>query len=453
MILGAGPAGLGAAWKLAQAGWSVTLIERNARVGGLARTLEFGSFKTDIGPHAFIGHNPLIVDFIRSLLADDFYGIEERTHFYLGGKYISFPSGDVRSVLNGFGAATCAEILFDFLTAIVTSVFRKEEPASFEDYVVARFGRRLSDLLLLGFTEKILGLPAAQISPAWAQHRIKGFTFAALVKRFLIKSVGGRDRVMTPLFYAATGMSTLYERMRNDLELDSKASFVLGAYPTQIKHVGDRVTELIFSTPTGNRCVELSELVSSIPLGHMVELLDPAPPTEVREAVRKLRFRSHIALLITLDKPSAMSDLWLYFPEKQIPFGRVSEPRNFSTKMSPEGKTSLLVEFFCTEDDELWTKTERELLGMALGPLHRMGLVHPNNVLGSYMHKERYAYPVYDLGYSENLETVKKYLRGLANLRSIGRAGEFRFMLQHHALQSGFRAAEELIHPGTSKTA
>ena len=173
--------------------------------------------------------------------------------------------------------------------------------------------------------------------------------------------------------------------------------------------------------------------------------MEPKAPNEVLEAAKNLKFRSHVSLFITVNKPSVFPDQWIYFPDKEIPFGRIMEPKNFSKKMSPADKTSLLVEFFCWENDKIWNASKDELFELSIKWLEKLGFIRREEVIDYFVHKEKYAYPVYDLNYKEKSGIVKSYLRQFRNLQLIGRAGCFRYNNQDHALEMGILAARSII--------
>jgi protoporphyrinogen oxidase len=188
-----------------------------------------------------------------------------------------------------------------------------------------------------------------------------------------------------------------------------------------------------------------SHLLSSIPITRFVKLLDPTPPASILEATQNLRFRSHVSLFLTIDKPSIFPDQWIYFPDKEIPFGRIMEPKNFSRKMSPSDRTSLLLEFFCWEGDRIWRAARDELFELSVGWLERFGFIRREELIASYINRERYAYPVYDLQYREHVSRVREYLRGFRNCQCIGRTGSFRYANQDYALEMGMAGAHAII--------
>jgi protoporphyrinogen oxidase len=186
-------------------------------------------------------------------------------------------------------------------------------------------------------------------------------------------------------------------------------------------------------------------VVSSIPLTQLLSLLHPEPPAEVLWTAARLRFRSQVYLFLTFDKPSVSPDQWIYFPDPEVPFGRISEMRNFSPRMSPPGKTSLFVEFFCWEGDSVWSATKEALLEPTMEWLERLGLVDRSELIDVHHLRKPYVYPVYELGYERNLGVTKGYLDGFENLQYIGRPGRFRYTNQDHSLEMGILAARGLL--------
>jgi protoporphyrinogen oxidase len=162
-------------------------------------------------------------------------------------------------------------------------------------------------------------------------------------------------------------------------------------------------------------------------------------------AAGNLRFRSHVSLFMTLNKPSVFPDQWIYFPDREVPFGRIMEPKNFSGKMSPPDKTSLLIEFFCWEGDDIWNADRERLFELSIDWLERLGFIRREDVIESFVHREKYAYPVYTLDYKRHLEKIKGYLNRFKNLQLVGRSGVFRYNNQDHALEMGILAARTVI--------
>ena len=174
-------------------------------------------------------------------------------------------------------------------------------------------------------------------------------------------------------------------------------------------------------------------------------MLDPPPPAEVLEALAGLRWRSQVYLFLTLDKPQVTADNWIYFPNREIPFGRVSEMKNFSPRMAPADKTSLFIEFFVFEDEPLWSHSKEELLDLTVPYFERWGFFQRSEIRSSRLLRRRFVYPVYDLHYLDRLEVVKRWLDRLENLIYVGRPGRFKYTNQDHSLEMGILASRSIL--------
>lgn len=446
LIMGAGPAGMAAALELDKAGKSVMIIEKSDSVGGLSKTFQYGEFRTDIGPHRFFSKNKYLYDMIADLLGEHWIKVDRLTRFYINSKFFLYPV-DLKNALLNVGIYKASKIIFDYAYQKGKKNLIDKNPISFEEQIVSDFGRSLAELNMLNYTEKIWGLPCSEISPDWATQRIKGLSLLEVLKNSIFRSGNGPKTLVDQFFYPDTGTGLIYEKIRERLTngKNNQTELILNSYPSMIFHNDEMVLDVILETRAGQRILKPEYIISSIPIMQLVKLLSPKAPDYVLQAADNLLIRSHVALFVKLNKSSVFPDQWIYFPDKDIPFGRIMEPRNFSNKLSPEGKTSLLIEFFCWKDDDIWKASEEELLDMSLPWLERMKFITKNDVMSTHVHKELYAYPVYDLNYKKNLKIIKDYLSKFRNLQCVGRAGSFRYNNQDHALEMGILAARNLI--------
>ncbi len=443
IILGAGPAGMAAALELGNAGKDFTVIEKEGGIGGLSRTLRAGRFRTDIGPHRFFSRSTHLYDLIEDLLGESWTRVDRRTRFFIDGQLFRYPV-EIMNVIPKVGTRRAMKIALDYITEKCRSRLSRRCPESFEEIVVSEFGRKLAELNVINYTEKIWGIPCREISGDWAMQRIRGLSVKEMAKRALRKSPGVPKTMVEQFYYPDEGTGMIYDAMRRRIS-QAEGTVKTRSRPLKIRHDGKMITGLLLDLD-GKRaeCVP-GEVISSIPVTEFVRLLEPRAPRKVMESLGKLRFRSHVSLFIKLDRESVFSDQWIYFPEREIPFGRVSEPRNFSRKMSPEGKTSLLVEFFCWEDDDIWKAGDDELLSASLPWLGRICSVKRSEIIGTLVHRESHAYPVYDLGYKNHLGVVMGYLDRFSNLQLIGRGGRFRYNNQDQAMEMGILSARNVV--------
>lgn len=447
LIVGAGPAGLATAMELYKAKEDFLVIEKQSSVGGLAQTYIFKEddliFRTDNGPHRFFSKNPYLYEFIENLLKEHWIEVKRQTRQFIQGKFYEYPIKPLQALKN-IGLFNACLIILDYLRAIVIYRMFGKKIENFEDYIVAHFGKRLGAFNMINYSEKIWGIPANTIHVSWAKQRIKGLSIRSLFVAFfkaIFKKRGENPRSLIDVFYYPEyGTGLIYETIKEKIEKEHP--ILLNTEPVKIKHLNNKITEVI----TSNKETYSPEyLVESIPIKSFLHLLDPVPPREVMEAAQKMKYRNQVYLFITLDKEKITSDQWIYFPDKNVPFARVSEMKNFSKQMSPKGKTSLFVEFFCSEGDTLWNMSKENLFNLTMDHMEKMKFFTRKEVRAYYHLKKEKVYPVYDLDYQEYLKTVQDYLDGFTNLFYIGRPGRFRYNNQDHSLEMGILAAKSII--------
>ncbi len=452
LIVGAGPAGMAAALGLHQGGRRFTVVERADRVGGLSRTYRFQEgehlFLTDNGPHRFFSKNRSLYALIEGLLDERWIEVDRCTRQYIDGKFYDYPVDPLQALRN-VGLRRAGHMLRDYASSRVRYGLLRSPIHNFEDHIVAHFGRALGELNMINYTEKIWGIPARTIHPNWAAQRISGLSVRSAVRDLAQRSIdwprGDRVKSMIDSFYYPDrGCGLIYETIQDRVEQAGNPVH-LNSQPTAVHHDGRRVLRVEVDVDGEPVVFEPEHLVESIPIRELLGLMDPAPPAEVQEAVSRLRSRSQVYLFVTLDKPQVSDAQWIYFPEPSVPFGRISEMRNFSEAMSPEGKTSLFIEYFCFRDEPIWSMGADEVLDNALAHLEPMGFVSRHEVRRHYLLRARDIYPIYDLDYQQPLRVVQDYLDGFENLHYIGRPGRFRYNNQDHSLEMGLRSARSIL--------
>ena len=448
LVLGAGPAGLACAMELAREGRQCTIIERDEQIGGLAKTLTIREgddvFLTDIGPHRFFSKNQYLYDFIEDLLAEEWRRVPRLTRQFVDGKYYNYPV-NFGQVVRNLGLWKSARIGLDyFIARLRYDVFGKPLK-TFEDYVVANFGRALAEFSMINYSEKIWGIPCAEIHPDWAKQRISGLNLLSVLRNAI--GFGGKKgpkSLVDEFYYPQFGTGRIYEAIGDRLRSQG-TDIHTSSRPVSVRHDGKRVTEVDIETKDGVRTVRPTNVVESVPLTAFLDLLDPKPPQSVLDAAASLRWRSQVYLFLTLDKEQVTADNWIYFPQKDIPFGRTSEMKNFSKDMCPEGKTSFFIEFFAFETDELWSMSKEEILDLVMPYFEQWGFFRREEIRNSYLWKRSHVYPVYDTGYKEHVEEVRGYLDTLENLIYVGRPGRFRYTNQDHSLEMGIIASRMIL--------
>ncbi len=446
IIIGSGVAGLTAGYVLARNGRNVTVFEAENFLGGASRTVEYKGFRFDLGGHRFYTRNEPVKQIVQELLGDELIEVGRLSRIYLNQRFINYPL-TFSSAFRGLGPLRTAGVTLSYLIGRIHGAVR--EIRTFEDWVVARFGRGLYEFYFAPYSEKVWGVDCTELSADFAAQRIKGLSFREAVKNMLVRKLlrqGPPPSLITAFQYPRLGFGRIPERMAEEI---GRERLHLGAPVVRVRHDGRRIVEIetrAGDNAAGPRKVPVpGTLISSMPISNLIEALEPAPPEAVRGAAADLRFRDMVILFIIVKRPQVSPDHWIYFPSRDISFGRIHEPKNWSAAMAPPDRTGIVVEFFCFEGDSTWNADKESLVRRAAADLERTGLVRAAEIEDVCMVRLPKAYPVYVTGYTKHMERILEYLRRFENLYTIGRNGLFRYTSADYYIDMGLKTAENIL--------
>lgn len=435
-IVGAGPAGLAAAWELSKAGVVSTVIDRNDRVGGLARTIWRDGFGFDLGPHRFFTKNREVLDLWQGFLGQDLLEVDRLTRIYYRGKFFSYPLKPMDALVK-LGPVTTAKALASY----GVQRFKRErtEPENFEDWIVSQFGRTLFETFFKSYTEKVWGIPCDRIGKEWAGQRIKGLSLSQAVRNAFRRGRSDNVRSLVERFYyPRRGAGQLYEEMAARV-VSAGSRIELEADINRVETEGDKVVALVSG---GGQRFEADHFFVSAPITAVAEALVPEAPADVLAAARSLYYRSHITVNLAIDAPSPFPDNWIYVHSPSLKMARIANYGSFSPDLLPgPDKGALTVEYFCFESDDIWALDDSDLVALATEEISRAGLLTPDVVRDGFVVREADSYPTYYLGHREHFDVLYGYLSRYSNLDLIGRAGMYRYNNQDHATLTGIYAA------------
>jgi protoporphyrinogen oxidase len=448
LILGGGPSGLAAGKVLTVARRNLLIFEGHSSVGGLSRTIEHHGFRFDLGGHRFLTENKKLEQLVRDTLKGEILTVSRSSKILLDNKYYDYPI-NIGNVLSCLGLHTSVKAIKDYLYEQIKSRFlRRTKPVSLEDWVVRQFGRTLFNIFFRQYSEKVWGINCNRIASEWSAQRIQGLSLIKAIKNALIPTQDKSMRTLTRSFlYPPLGFGQISENLKTEIEADIdignkvKTSSRIIAIHHQERHI-----ESIMVQRGDDTCVyDANEFISSIPVTAIINMLEPPPPDEICQAASKLKFRDLIIVTVMINRERITDQTWIYIPDPNIPFGRIHEPKNWSTQMAPPGMTHLVTEYFCFKDDTIWNKTDEELTELTVSHLQQLGLIKRDDVCDSVVLRIQKAYPIFEVGYLKHFEQVCNYLEGFDNLHLIGRAGLFKYYNTDHAMESGIAAAESII--------
>lgn len=444
VILGGGLAGLSAACMLTRAGRAAVVLESGPAVGGLARTIEHDGFRFDLGGHRFLTKDRSLERLISDLLGDDLLDVPRSSKILLRGRLYDYPLKPANALF-GLGPGTTLRVLLDYAREQFAAAFRTGTMASLEDWVVRHFGRALFELYFRDYSEKVWGIPGNRVSAEWVAQRIAGLSLWKAVKNAVSRRSGRDIGTLADRFlYPRLGIGQISDRLRSGIEAGGEVR--TGTAVLRLRHDRGSITGIMVRSGRDVSDISADEFISSIPVTHLVRMLHPLPPEDVRAAASGLRYRDLVVVAVMLDQPRVTDLTWLYLPDRDIPFGRIHEPTNWSPFMAPDGKTLLVAEYFCFSGDRVWNASDRALTDLTVRHLALLGLIAPSRVIGSCVVRVPRAYPLMDVDYRRRHDRIMEYLGRFRNLRVIGRSGTFQYLNMDHAIASGIRAAEDLLN-------
>jgi protoporphyrinogen oxidase len=443
VILGGGLAGLSTGFVLSKSGLPVMVFESDSSVGGLSKTIIRDDYRFDLGGHRFITHNEKIDQFVKGVLGGDFLSVRRRSKIYMRNKFFDYPLKPSNALL-GLGIFTTFKAISDYGLEKIKNLMNEPKHVSLEDWIVSNFGRTMFNLYFKEYSEKVWGIECNKISQEWVSQRIRGLSLWVAIKNAFFK-LGGKnvDTLVDRFIYPSLGIGEISDRLRAQIE--EKHPVLTDTRITKVHHEDFVVRGVTVNSREQTCIAEGNEFVSSIPLTKLIRMLSPKAPDRILDAASRLRYRDLVVVVVMLNRERVTDLTWMYIPEQNMPLGRIHEPKNWSPRMAPEGKTHIVSEYFCFEGDTIWNSSDEELRNLTVNQLERLRFVRENDVIDSCVIRVPKAYPVFDVGYSEHYNKVVQYLDNFYNLHLCGRGGEFRYYNMDHAIESGMDVAERIL--------
>ncbi len=438
-MLGGGPAGLTAAHVLARQGIKGTVFEADGVVGGIAKTVEFKDYRFDLGGHRFFTKLKPVERLWEQMLGDEFLTRRRLSRIYYRGQYFYYPL-EAKNVVGQLGLVESLRCALSYLAAHL----RPRRPAeTFEEWVVARFGRRLYERFFRSYTEKVWGMPGSEIRAEWAAQRIKDFSFWHALTTVLGLSRSTPTTLIEEFRYPRLGPGQMWEAFKESVE-DGGIPVRLNHRCDAIVHSEGRVERVWVRTDGSESEYTVDGVLSSIPLGELVRSLEPPAPEEVAAAARRLQYRDLCLVALIIDHEQPFPDNWIYIHDPGTRAGRVQNFGAWSEALVRPETTCLGVEYFCFEGDEIWELPHEDAVALATEELSRIGLIDPSWVLDGLKITVPKAYPMYGETFREDVATLRTYLDTFENLKTFGRNGLHRYNNQDHSMWTAVLATLNL---------
>ena len=450
-IIGAGPAGLTAAYVLSKHGVAVTVLEADPEyVGGIARTARYKGYHFDIGGHRFFSKSRVIEDLWSEILPTDMLVRPRSSRIYYKGKFFTYPLRAAEA-LRKLGVGESLRCVLSYARTKLAPI---ESPRSFEDWVTNHFGRRLFEIFFKTYTEKVWGMSCKEISADWAAQRIKGLSLTtaalnALLPRRRPRAHGDVVKTLIDTFrYPRRGPGMMWEACA------ARVAEMGGRVRLGARVVGCRFDESTRrwgieyeDAASGRSLVEVDHVISSAPIRELVQGLTPPMSETARSAASALRYRDFLTVVLILKDRGAVTDNWIYVHDPGVRVGRVQNFKSWSPEMVPDPSMACYgLEYFCFEGDGLWNASDTELIELGRRELAAIGLAALPDIVDGCVVRQRKAYPVYDGDYARHVATIRNELAtAYPRLHLVGRNGMHKYNNQDHAMMTALLCAQNIL--------
>ena len=444
LIVGAGPAGLTAALEFLDRGVAPLVLESDSVVGGISRTVERNGWRFDIGGHRFFTKVARVDAFWhRNLPPEDFLKRPRLSRIFYKKKFFDYPLKPINA-LSGLGIFESIRCIFSYF---LVRIRPPRDMSNFEGWTAARFGWRLYRIFFKTYTEKVWGVPANEIQADWAAQRIKNLSLLKAITNAIIPT--RRPTTVTSLIdsfkYPKLGPGMLWERCASKV-VSLGGQLRLSTHVVTLHRSNQVVSSVTVRDKDGERRIDVSSVISSMPLGQLVLNMDPAAPERVYQAARKLKHRDFLTVALVLPDDNIFPDNWIYIHDPSVHVGRIQNFRSWSPFMVKEGYTCLGLEYFVNIGDEIWNMSDEALIELAKIELAQLRIVNVATVTEGYVVRMPKAYPMYDEEYASNVEIIRDWLsQEASNVFPVGRNGMHRYNNQDHSMLTAMMAVENAL--------
>ena len=442
IVIGGGPAGLTAAYELTKQQQTPLVLEKYDKVGGIARTENYRGYHFDMGGHRFFTKSAQVQQFWQEVLGDDFLRRPRLSRIFYKNKYFHYPLKPFNA-LWGLGPFEGVRIISSYVR---WHLFPYKEEETFEQWVTNRFGKRLFETFFKSYTEKVWGIPCDELKAEWAAQRIKDLSLKTAIAAMFLKPQETIKTLIEEFDYPRRGPGMLWTAVQDRINAQG-GQVQLNSNVVGIQREGLRITGVTVERDGRTQTLTGSSFISSMPVTQLLQWLDPPPPPHVLQAANQLAYRDFLTVCLIIKKKELFPDNWIYIHDPSVQVGRIQNFKNWSSDMVPDQTmTSLGLEYFCNEGDEIWNMPDEALVALGKREIAKIGLAQAEDVVDGVVFRVEKTYPVYDSDYVASLETIKAYLATLENLQTIGRNGLHRYNNQDHAMLTGMLAVRNLLY-------
>jgi len=490
VIIGAGPAGLTAAYELLNKSknYEVIILEEDKQVGGISKTVNYKGNRMDMGGHRFFSKDKRVNEWWETMLPTqgflpkDDKILKRKSTLVKGGpnpekedgvmlkrnrlsriffknKFFDYPISLKYSTLKNMGFGTTILVGFSYLKSCI---FKRKEN-SLEDFYINRFGKKLYSMFFENYTENLWGRHPSEISPEWGAQRVKGLSIIAIIKDIFNKKFNKKNRkVETSLIeefsYPKLGPGELWEITANKIEKIG-GKILLNSKVVSIHKTKNNIDYVTYNKDNKNIDIKCDYLISSMPIKDLVGNMNNVPK-KYRDIAINLPYRDYMTIGVLLNKinlknetniktiNNIIPDNWVYVHNKNVKMGRFQVYNNWSPYLVKDISNTvwLGLEYFCNENDDMWNMSDKEFSNMGIEEMIKMNLITSrDNVLDYHVERVKKAYPAYFDSYKD-IDILKEYLNKIDNLYCVGRNGQHRYNNIDHSMVTSFETVNNIIN-------
>jgi protoporphyrinogen oxidase len=442
IIAGAGPAGLTAAYEACKNELNAVVFEKEGEVGGISKTVDYNDYLFDVGGHRFFTKYEEVQKIWNEILGDDFLIRPRLSRIYYNNKFFYYPLKPLNALKN-LGLINSVSIVGSY---IISQIRPYKNVKNFEEWISNKFGKKLFHIFFKTYTEKVWGISCTEIQADWAAQRIKSLSLG----KAILNSIGflGKGRVTTLIDefqYPRRGPGQMWNAARELIE--KKGGKVnLNTPVLRFNRKNNTIISLTIRNNGSLQEISGDHFLSTVPLRELVLSIKPDAPVEVLEAAQNLKYRDFFTVGLIIDKPAIFPDNWIYIHSPEVRVGRIQNFKNWSPEMVPDPKmTTLGLEYFCFDTDDIWKKDDKELIEMAKEEAVKLKFASREQIIDGLVIRSPKTYPIYDEGYLGRVDIIQRYLEGIKNFQTLGRNGLHRYNNQDHSMLSAMYAIRNIL--------
>lgn len=442
IILGAGPAGLTAAFESCKRGLETQVFEKGQDVGGISKTVNYNDYLFDIGGHRFFTKYDEVKDIWDEILGEDFITRPRLSRIYYNGNFFYYPL----KPLNAFGNLGLKNSFLIITSYIYSQLNPYRNVTNFEEWVSNKFGKKLFNIFFKTYTEKVWGMSCTEIQADWAAQRIKSLSLSkALLSAFGFLKKGQVTTLIDEFNYPRKGPGQMWNAAKEKIE-EKGGSVELNSEVLKFNRNCTKINSVTVKTNGQVREITGDYFLSSLPLKELINAMNPPVPSNVLAAADQLKYRDFFSVNLIINNPFIFPDNWIYVHSPEVRVGRIQNFKNWSPEMVPDPKTtSLGFEYFCFDSDDVWKKDDKDIIELGKKEAVKLNFAKRGQIIDGFVVRSPKTYPIYDRGYQKRVEIIKNYLSSIDNLQTMGRNGLHRYNNQDHSMLSAIIAVGNIF--------